>query len=85
MDIWDKGPSTILQLFLSSTARKYYVREIIEETDLAPATVVSALACLRTAKAVLWQKERISESEFRAPKVYYSLNPDVISYIRFSA
>jgi DNA-binding transcriptional ArsR family regulator len=83
MNIWSNSPHTILSLLLSSTAHKFYFSEIVDGTDLARATVSSSLRRLWKAKVVVREKERFNyDSEFRAPRVYYSVNPLLIDYLR---
>jgi DNA-binding MarR family transcriptional regulator len=86
MNIWSNSPHSILSLLLSSTAHKFNFSEIVERTGLAPATVTSNLRRLRWAEFVVRQKERFKpESEFRAPYVYYTLNPNTIHHLRLHA
>jgi DNA-binding transcriptional ArsR family regulator len=86
MDIWDNSPRIILSLLLSSTARKLCFSEIVERTGLAPGTVTSILQLLRQAEFVLRERERCKpESEFRAPYVWYTLNPSAIHHLRLHA
>ena len=85
MHLWDKSPSIILELLLSSTARKFCFSEILNHTGLARGTVSSSLGRLSQAKVVFRQPECFkSESEFRAPRVYYTVNPYLIDYLRLN-
>jgi DNA-binding transcriptional ArsR family regulator len=86
MNIWSKNPHAILDLLLHSTAEKFCFSEIVERTGLAPGTVSSNLRRLRQAEFVLREKERFKpETEFRAPYVYYTLNPNAIHHLRLHA
>jgi DNA-binding transcriptional ArsR family regulator len=86
MDIWDNSPHTILSLLLSSTAHKFCFSEILDGTGLAPGTVTSVLGRLRRAKVVFRENERLDyDHPPRAPHVYYTLNPDLIDYLRLHA
>jgi DNA-binding transcriptional regulator GbsR (MarR family) len=83
MDIWDNSPHTILSLLLSSTAHKFYFSEIVEYTGLARATVSSILRRLQAANIVVREEERFKyDSLFRAERVYYTLDPLAIDYLR---
>ena len=83
MLIWDKSPRAVLDVLLSSTAHKFYISEIVEQSELSWPTVSQTLLRLAKAGIVIREKERhVSESEFRAPRVYYSLSADVIDYLR---
>lgn len=84
--IWHKGPRTVLELLLSSTADKFYVTEILRETGLAPATVISVLEKLKDAKLVIREDERPNfDSVARAPRVYYSLTPSAVTALRLTS
>src|SRR5262249_18991872 len=86
MKIWHRGPRAILDLLLNSTAYKFCFSEIVEGTGLARGTVSSNLQRLRQAEFVLRQQECFKpESEFRAPYVYYTLNPNTIHHLRLHA
>src|SRR5262249_43771119 len=83
MHIWDRSSREILSLLISSTAHKYYFTEIQDATGLHPGTVTAILGRLTQTEVLIREEERhLSESEWRAPRVYYSLNPDVIDYLR---
>jgi hypothetical protein len=85
MHLWDKSPSAILDLLLSSTTRKFCFSEIVDGTDLARGTVGSNLRQLWHARVVFREKDRTYVSEFRAPRVYYTVNPNLIDYLRLQA
>jgi predicted transcriptional regulator len=83
MDIWSNSPRTILSLLLSSTAHKFYFSEIVACTRLARATVSSNLQRLECAGIVVREEEHFkSESTFRGARVYYTLDPLAIGYLR---
>jgi DNA-binding transcriptional regulator GbsR (MarR family) len=86
MYVWDKGPRTIVSLLLSSTAHKFWFSEIVERTGLARGTVSSNLQQLQRADVVRREKERFNfDQPFRAARVYYTVNPLLIGYLRLSA
>jgi predicted AAA+ superfamily ATPase len=86
MNIIDKGPRTILGLLLSSTADKFYISEIARRTGLARNTVCSILDGLEEAEIVVREKERFAyDSPFRAPRVYYALDPSSFHHVRLQA
>jgi DNA-binding IclR family transcriptional regulator len=86
MLIWDKSPRTIVSLLLSSTAHKFYFSEIVECTGLARGTVSSILQRLQAADIVVREEERFKyDSPFRAPRVYYSLDPRSFHHVRLQA
>ena len=83
MDIWDNSPRIILSLLLSIKAHKFYFSEIVECTGLARATVTSISRRLQAANIVAREEERFEyDSLFRAERVYYTLNPLAIDYLR---
>ena len=83
MHIWDKSSRQILSLLLSSTAHVHHFTEIEEGSSLTAPTVTKYLTAL-TAAEILFRKEEgyAGESEFRAGRVYYTLNPDMIPVLR---
>jgi DNA-binding MarR family transcriptional regulator len=86
MDIWDKSPTKVLKLLLSSTADKFYISEIANRTGLARNTVCSILDRLENAELVLREQEQFnfnSDLPSRAPRVYYTLNPRTFHHVRF--
>jgi len=86
MFIWDKTPRAVLDLLLSSTAHKFCFSEILNGTGLSRATVSSNLQRLSQAKVVFREEERFKyDSPFRAPHVYYTVNPLLIDYLRLQA
>lgn len=83
MLLWDQSPRRILNVLMSSTARKFYTSEIIDQSSLSAPTVYQTLDRLVEAEIVVLEPERyLSESEWRAKRNYYSINPDVIDYLR---
>ncbi len=83
MFLWDKSSRIVLGVLITSTAHKYYFTEIEKQSELAPGTVASILCRLTDANVVIREEERFQyDSPFRAERVYYSINPDVISYLR---
>jgi DNA-binding transcriptional ArsR family regulator len=86
MHLWDKSPAIILELLLSSTAHKFHFSEIVDGTTLARATVSSVLQKLQHAEVVIREEERFRfDSPFRAPRVYYTVNPLLIDHLRLHA
>jgi hypothetical protein len=86
MYLWDKSPRVILDLLLSSTAHKFCFSEIVDGTDLARGTVSSNLQRLWEAKVLFREEECFKfDSPFRAPYVYYTVNPVLIDYLRLQA
>jgi DNA-binding MarR family transcriptional regulator len=86
MFVWQKGPRTILGLLLSSTAHKFHFSEIVEDTGLARGTVSSVLQRLLEHGVVVREEERFEyDSPFRAPRVFYTLDPLAIDHLRLSA
>jgi DNA-binding MarR family transcriptional regulator len=86
MDIWCNSPHIILSLLLSSTAHKFYFSEIVSCTRLARATVSSNLKQLECAGIVVREEERFKpESTFRGARVYYTLDPLAIGYLRLQS
>jgi DNA-binding transcriptional regulator GbsR (MarR family) len=86
MQIWDKSPATIVSLLLSSTAHKFCFSEIVDGTGLARGTVSSNLQRLQRAEVVRREEERFDyDPPFRAPRVYYTVNPLLIRYLRLCA
>lgn len=83
MMLWDESPREVLEVLLSSTDRKFYISEIADISGLSWPTVSQTLKRLEGVHAVIREDERyVSESEFRAPRVYYSLSPTVIDFFR---
>ncbi len=83
MNIFDDGPRVILRLLLSSTDHKYYFTEILDETGFNRQRVSMTLQRLTEAEIVLREPEGyVGESDFRAPRVYYSINPDAFGHLR---
>jgi DNA-binding transcriptional ArsR family regulator len=83
MDIWSNSSHVILSLLLSSTTHKFWFSEIVDCTRLARATVSSNLQRLEGAGIVIREEERFkSESTFRGARVYYTLDPLAIGYLR---
>ena len=83
MHLWDRSSREILSLLISSTNHRYYFTEIQIETELHPGTVTAVLGRLTQTGVLIREEERhLSESEFRAPRVFYSISPDVIDYLR---
>jgi DNA-binding transcriptional ArsR family regulator len=83
MHLWDNAPTSILNLLLGSTAHNFYFSEILDGTGLARATVSSNLRRLREAGVLLRQKERCNfDHPNRALRVYYTVNPSLIDYLR---
>jgi len=86
MNLWDKSPAKVLGLLLSSTAHKFHFSEIVDGSSLARGTVSSVLKRLHQAKVVLREEERFHyDPPFRAPYVYYTVNPVLIEYLRLQA
>ena len=86
MEIYDKGPRTILRLLLSSTAHKFYINEIAERSGFARNTVCSILDRLEKAEIVIREDERFDyDSPFRAPRAYYYLDPRSFHHVRLQA
>ena len=86
MKIWHRGPRTILDLLLSSTADRFYFSQIVDRTGLARGTVSSVLQRLEAAGIVDREEERFkSESTFRGARVYYSLDPGSIHHVLLQA
>jgi hypothetical protein len=76
MKIWDKGPKQVLRYLLSSTADTRYFNEIVIGSSLSASAVTSVLRKFVAEEIVLRKEEGYAgESEFRAPRVYYPLNP----------
>lgn len=83
MEIWDDSPRAILQLLLNSTDHKYYFTEIRDETGFNDQRVAMTLQRLTEAEILLREPEQhVGESDFRAPRVYYSINPDAFGHLR---
>jgi hypothetical protein len=86
MDIWDKSPRIIVNLLLSSTADEFWFSKIVDGTTLARGTVSSVLHRLCQAKVLFREEECFQfDSPFRAPRVYYTLNPILIDALRLHA
>jgi len=86
MNIWNKGPRTVLGLLLSSTAHKFYISELAACTGLARNTVCSILDRLESAELVVRKKERFEyDHPARAARVYYTLDPHNIHHLRLHA
>jgi predicted AAA+ superfamily ATPase len=86
MQIYDKGPRAILSLLLSSTADKFYISQIAKRSGFARNTVCSILDRLEEAEIVVREKEHFAyDSPFRAPRVYYSLDPRFFHHVRLQA
>jgi DNA-binding MarR family transcriptional regulator len=86
MQIYDKGPRTILSVLLSSTADEFYISQIVERSGFARNTVCSTLDRLEKAEIVVREEERFAyDSPFRAPRVYYSFDPRFFHHIRLHA
>jgi hypothetical protein len=78
MDIWNKGPKQVLRFLLSSTADAYYFNEIMIGSSLSASAVTSVLRKLVAEEILLRELERhVGESDFRAKRVYYPLNPNL--------
>ena len=83
MHIWDRSAREILSLLIGSTEHRYYFTEIQRETGMYPQVVTMILGRLTQTEVLIREEERnLSESEFRAPRVYYSINPDILDYLR---
>jgi DNA-binding transcriptional ArsR family regulator len=83
MFLWDQSSRRILSVLMSSTARKFYTSEIVEISSLSWPTVSKTLASLVDIEVLIREDERLfDESAWRAPRVYYSLSPEVIDYLR---
>jgi DNA-binding MarR family transcriptional regulator len=86
MHLWDKTPSNILDLLLSSTGHQFYFSEILDRTGLARGTVSSNLQRLWEAGVVFRQKERVHfDHPNRGLRVFYTVNPLLIDYLRLAA
>jgi DNA-binding transcriptional regulator GbsR (MarR family) len=80
---WHKGPRKVLSVLLSSTARKFYISEIVERSGLARNTVCSVLDRLEDVEIVTREDERFDyDSPFRAPRAYYYLDPRSFHHVR---
>jgi DNA-binding transcriptional ArsR family regulator len=80
MDIWDKGPKRVIRYLLSSTADVRCFGEIAAGSSLSDSAVTSVLGKFVEAGIVLRKVEGggyAGESEFRAARVYYPLNPNL--------
>jgi DNA-binding transcriptional ArsR family regulator len=83
MHIWDKGPRTILSVLLSSTADRFYISQLAQRSGFARNTVCSILDRLEEAGIVVREEESFAyDSPFRAPRVYYSLDPRSFHHVR---
>ena len=83
MLIWDKSPRLVLSILLGSTDQKLYFSEIIEKSSLAYSTVYLTLKRLTEAEVVFREQERfLYDSPFREARVYYTLNPQLVDYLR---
>lgn len=81
--IFDESPREILCLLLSSTAHKYYISEIVKQSELSWPTVSQTLKRLEAVGVVQREEERFQfDSPFREARVYYTLNPELIDYFR---
>jgi DNA-binding MarR family transcriptional regulator len=86
MFLWHRGPREVLSVLLSSTAHKFYISEIAECSGLARNTVCSILDRLETAEIVVREEERFNyDPPFRAPRVYYTLDPRAFHHVRLQA
>lgn len=85
MLIFDAQPKLILEILLSSTSHRFYFTELQNATALSPTTVTTVLRKLEYAGIVKREEERFPpETEFRAPRVYYSLTVEAIDTLRLS-
>ncbi len=83
MFLWDKSSRTVLTVLIASTARKLCFSEIEEESGLWPSVLTTTLQRLTAAEILIREQERyINESDFRPAHVYYTLNPDIVDYLR---
>jgi DNA-binding HxlR family transcriptional regulator len=83
MFLWDKSSRTVLTVIMGSTTHKYCFSELQKETDFWPSVLTTTLQRLTEAEVLIREVERyVGESEFRAPHVFYSLNPEIVDYLR---
>lgn len=86
MLIWDNAPVAVLELFLSSTSRRFYFTEIRRSTGLRPATIGTTLRALKAAGYLQTHADgRSLDSISGARRVYYSLTPKAISVVRLQS
>jgi hypothetical protein len=86
MDIWDNSPRIIVNLLLSSTVDEFWFSKIVDGTTLARGTVSSVLHRLCQAKVVFREEECFNyDHPNRAAKVFYTVNPLLIDYLRLHA
>jgi DNA-binding HxlR family transcriptional regulator len=83
MFLWDQSSRTILTFIIGSTVEKHWFTEIQNGCGLSPSVIASTLKRLTDAEILIREAERyVGESDFRAPRVYYSISPVVIDYLR---
>ena len=83
MFLWDRSAREVLSVLISSTDQKLYTNQIIKESSLAYSTVYMTLARLTEAEVVIREDEQFGlESPAREARVYYSINPEIIDYLR---
>lgn len=76
MSIWRPSARQVLELFSASTAHKFYLTEIQQETQLSRTTLCPLLEGLAAVGALKQEIERPGMDTFgRALRKYYTLTP----------
>lgn len=72
-----------MRLLLSSTAHKFYVSEIHDQTGISRTTLCPLLQAMADIELLIREEERPNMDTFaRRPRVYYTINVAAIDFLR---
>jgi DNA-binding PadR family transcriptional regulator len=81
--LFDESSQTVLKLLISSTAKDFYVGEIVEKTGYSWTTLCPLLVQMTDAGLLSRYEETDGFATFsRRPKIYYHLQPQAIKLLR---